>query len=277
MKDAPHSFYFSFIWKISVVKLYIEFNSFWISNLSKEVIHDMVNVYAININFVISSTTWTDLLYNISEERTAKINRYYFEKDRKYSLFAELILKYALLKEYNLKDKSIKFEYNPYGKPFLKDYPHIHFNLSHSGDWVVCALSKTEVGIDIEKIDILPMQVAKSILTERELDYLSLGAEDPKELFYKYWTLKESYVKAVGEGIHIPFQTFEFLFDNEIHFYSDSIPMNQYGFLSYKIDQMHRISICTMADQSPQSMKYLQKFVSPEQIIRFSLEALYTV
>lgn len=82
-------------------------------------------------------------------------------------------------------------------KPYFKNYPEVRFSMSHSGDYVLLAMSHTEVGIDIEKI--------------RELDYKALaeryytGGEvakaDTLENYFKVWTAKEAYLKLNAEGL----------------------------------------------------------------------------
>ncbi|MFA9421941.1 MAG: 4'-phosphopantetheinyl transferase superfamily protein [Sedimentibacter sp.] len=231
----------------------------------------MIKIYAININFKLSSTTWNDFLDIISKDRKKKINNYYFEKDKKHCIYAELILRYSLLKEYNINDKELEIEYNQYGKPKLKKYKNIYFNISHSGNWVVCALGKWEIGVDVEKIDTLSLNVAKNIFTKMEYNNLILCRENPEELFYKLWTLKESYVKAIGKGLQIPFSVLEFRFSNQtIYFYTNSTLNNQYDFVTYKIDQMHRVSICSLSSPIPLCENFCKKIIKPEQIIEFA-------
>lgn len=90
------------------------------------------------------------------------------------------------------------------GKPYLRFHPGLHFNISHSGEWVICALGSVEVGIDIQyhrKIQV--EKTAEKICnpTERsQMDAASDAARKQQELF-RIWTKKESYLKYTGEGI----------------------------------------------------------------------------
>lgn len=86
------------------------------------------------------------------------------------------------------------------GKPYFKGHPELHFNLSHSGEFVLCALSDAPVGVDIEVIrprkEGLPAYSFKGENYER---YLALGGD--WEAFYTLWTEVESIIKYTGEGL----------------------------------------------------------------------------
>lgn len=87
------------------------------------------------------------------------------------------------------------------GKPCLKDYRNIGFNISHSGDYAVCAFSAAEVGADIQIIQPwkLPGVLSHTMsLKEQEQIAASL---DPERTFCTFWSRKESYLKWTGEGI----------------------------------------------------------------------------
>ena len=89
--------------------------------------------------------------YNlVSKNRQEKIDFYRFDKDKKLSCGAYLLLK-KLLAEKNITDPIFKTE--KYGKAYISNHENIHFNLSHSGKIVLCAISDMEVGADVEYID----------------------------------------------------------------------------------------------------------------------------
>src|SRR6476659_128188 len=73
----------------------------------------------------------------ISTERWEKTKKYHFEEDKKRSIMAEVILRHALKKNFGITCENVQFTTNRFGKPMLKNFEHIHFNLAHSGDWVV--------------------------------------------------------------------------------------------------------------------------------------------
>jgi len=96
------------------------------------------------------------------------------------------------------------------GKPYLPQFPGVHFNLSHSGPWGVCALSCAPVGVDVELVRPLRQDVAKRFFTKTEQLYLACH---PAEEFFRLWTRKESFSKALGKGLTLPMDHFSVLDD----------------------------------------------------------------
>lgn len=95
------------------------------------------------------------------------------------------------------------FEFTPTGKPFLSGYP-ILFNLSHSGDWALLAFCRDRpLGIDVEAHRSLPvLSLARRFFQPSELATLeALAPTKQEQLFFDYWTAKEAYLKATGEGL----------------------------------------------------------------------------
>lgn len=96
----------------------------------------------------------------------------------------------------------------PHGKPYLKNFPQMEFNISHCSGLVACAVGDCPLGVDIEKERPYREALVRRVLSESELRLLAAG--EP-EMFFRFWTLKESYVKAVGCGMAMPFQEISFV------------------------------------------------------------------
>lgn len=126
----------------------------------------------------------------ISPERAEKAKKYRMEDDRK-----RCILGGVMLNKYLGKAKISK---NRFGKPFSEHGPC--FNLSHSGSYVLLALSDFEVGCDIEKIKpVEPLKLGKTVFCQNELDCIEASADKDGE-FFALWTRKEALIKCTGEG-----------------------------------------------------------------------------
>lgn len=98
----------------------------------------------------------------------------------------------------------------PYGKPFLKGAGGFQFSITHSGEYAACAAGDCPVGVDVEQMkadgrDIL--EIAKRFFHRAEYEQLR-KSPDPTIDFYRLWTLKESYLKFLGEGLHRPLNSF---------------------------------------------------------------------
>ncbi len=89
------------------------------------------------------------------------------------------------------------------GKPVFLEYPEVHFNLSHSGNYVVCAVAQCEVGVDIEGGRRIRPSIENRFFSEEECRWVCKADSEElhSERFFRLWTLKEAYSKLTGEGI----------------------------------------------------------------------------
>ncbi len=133
-------------------------------------------------------------------ERSRQMTGYARITDRKLCAAAYVLLVYALNKE-NLFTRLPVFGYGPNNKPYLANYPGIHFNISHCDGAVVCALSKDPLGIDIEKVEDYDDQMARYICNPMEYEWVTAMPGMEEQRFTEMWTRKESYVKSLGTGI----------------------------------------------------------------------------
>lgn len=140
------------------------------------------------------------VLSGIPDWRRDYILRYLRPCDRRLSLGAWRLME-SSLKQHGFSTEHIRI--GKYGKPECEG---IYFNLSHSSDMVLCALSENPVGCDIEKVTDAPMEVAGQYFSKKERRYIE-DAPDPADAdrrFFRLWTMKESYMKMTGEGINLP-------------------------------------------------------------------------
>lgn len=147
----------------------------------------------------------------LSSDELAKAERFYFEKDRTSYIAARGMLRKILSHYLAIEPSTIQFQYSPYGKPSVPQA--IHFNVSHSHERVLYAISqKRVVGIDIEFIR--PVQefweVAKTYFSKNEVAMLAkIPPQKQLEAFYQLWTRKEAYIKAKGGGLSMPLSSFD--------------------------------------------------------------------
>ena len=136
-----------------------------------------------------------------SAERLSRAQRYHVPKDALRCLAAEALLRHALQELHGLTCSELDFKQGAQGKPELRGPSHIHFNLSHSGAWVMCAMDDHPLGIDVEEIQTRQELPWASILSPQETARLGdMGSEAD---FYRLWSLKESYLKALGTGFSL--------------------------------------------------------------------------
>lgn len=187
----------------------------------------------------------TELLRNISFERRVKILKYKNNMDKKRSLIAELLIRKAAYEELSIPVEKVKISYNPYGKPFIDNVRHFKFNVTHSGIYVAIAVSRLRIGIDIEQIKDIDMSLAKRFFMKSEYEYIeSLSSEVEKvNAFFMLWTLKESYIKALGKGLRIPLKSFGFEIKKDIQLLGNQ-SKRKYSFRSSELDN-YSFSVCS--------------------------------
>ena len=150
----------------------------------------MIHLYLADIEDLEKINDIEGALKLLTEERRRKYLKLRNEKARRECLAAGLLLR-KVLEIHGVDLKTVHT--NDDGKPEAEG---ICFNLSHSGNIVICAASKDNVGCDIEKIGSAPKRVAERFFCEDEIDWIeSFANEDKNREFFRIWTMKESYLK----------------------------------------------------------------------------------
>lgn len=109
-----------------------------------------------------------------------------------------------------------KIEYGDKGKPFLAEYPDVYYNLTHADGITACLVCGRECGIDAEPVKKVRPAVIRRAFSENEQRIMdAVPEQDKAEMFTRFWTLKEAYVKTLGIGISYPLDKVEFAFEDK--------------------------------------------------------------
>jgi 4'-phosphopantetheinyl transferase len=204
----------------------------------------MAKVYLVDLNDGVSPSQLNGLLQCVSEERGRRAGAYRFEADRRRCILAAALARYAACLETGCQNSEISFVCNEHGKPGLRGGGGRQFNLAHSGDWVACGWSGREIGIDVQQMEAVDLQVARFAFHPKECeDLFSEREEGRQSLFYDIWTLKEAYVKYLGTGLSTPLDSFRFSARDSFRF-EPSRPEAP-NFFMYDIDAAHKMAVCT--------------------------------
>ena len=133
----------------------------------------------------------------------------YHEMQRK---IARDLLQRELL-EYGIDYSNEEILTNSYGKPYFAAHKDVHYNVSNCNGAVAVCISRSETGIDIEDIKLFRLGVADRICTVDEKKYI-VSKDCSNESFFRIWTLKEAYMKAIGMGFAYSPQKVSFEIDN---------------------------------------------------------------
>lgn len=134
------------------------------------------------------------------ETRRAKADKLRKKPAKKLSIAAGELVRQAIAKEFNIDPCEIRFRIDKNGKPYTESAP-VHFSISHSKNIAVCAISDKPVGIDIEFIRDVNLNIAKRQFAPDEARYVFEKWDLSKRRFFEVWTRKEAYVKLLGKGI----------------------------------------------------------------------------
>ncbi len=203
-------------------------------------------MYALNIADLDESHL-SLLKSNVSDQRRNRVETLYNSEKAKQQLASESLIRMVVRKERGMKE--IGFGACPHGKPFIVGLPNFYYNLSHSGEWVVCATDRAPIGIDIEMVRPVNIDLARLYFSTAEYRSL-IGKTEPEKnrLFFDLWTLKESYIKAKGGGLTIPLDSFTIYSEQgRIRVLSQDGPEEVF-FKRYELGLSYRVSVCACND-----------------------------
>jgi len=152
----------------------------------------------------------------MTAEEREKQQRYIFERDRHDALITRALVRTVLSRYLAVAPEHWRFAKGDKGKPEIVDAPWpLRFNVSHTRGMIICGVTRQyDLGVDIEHIN-RSTQVTEiadrffSPVEVKEMFSLPAGT-DQRSRFFDYWTLKESYIKAWGQGLAIPLDHFSF-------------------------------------------------------------------
>jgi 4'-phosphopantetheinyl transferase len=152
---------------------------------------------------------------SLAPDELARANRFHFQRDRNSFVATRGVLRDLLGRYLDRSPAELEFDYSPRGKPCLRATPlgrSVPFNVSHSHGLALLAFAPgRHVGVDVELIrrDFACEEIAKRYFSPQEVAELdALPPSSRAEGFFLCWTRKEAYVKARGEGLHIPLDSF---------------------------------------------------------------------
>ncbi len=202
-------------------------------------------LYAADVSELREERLYNAAYQKASDERRRKVDDMRFGRDRRLSLGVEMLLQYALGRA-GLSRGDMAYRYGKDGKPYLLAETKLHFNLSHAGEIALCAVSPGEIGCDVERQTGLNMRIAERFFAGEEYRQLVQQESDKEmqELFFRLWTLKESFIKTSGLGLKIPLDSFCISFGRD----GRPLPLlyegRTYSFQEFTIHPDYKCSVC---------------------------------
>jgi 4'-phosphopantetheinyl transferase len=206
---------------------------------------------------------YDSLLGFVSDNRKQRVKRFLRREDACRSIVGEVLAKYCVGKAAGIPAKTITFQVDSFGKPHANVERQIQFSVSHSKSWVACAVGSGPVGIDVEYMREFDSGIAERFFHPGEYAALvALPEERRKERFYDLWTIKESYIKALGKGLSLALDSFEILVENgRINMKAgEGLPVMK--FKQYDLGAEYKCAVCAVQDDFPERIDGM----SPEEL-----------
>jgi 4'-phosphopantetheinyl transferase len=206
-----------------------------------------VSVYTIRLEH------WTGHDGLLSRDELARAERFQIVAARQRLVAARSALRTLLGLHLGEHPASLKFAFGEFGKPFLPAHPDVNFNLAHSDDQMIFALSRSgPVGVDCERVRRVDERVGLQHLAcsdiERDLLRRHDQEFDSTELFFRLWTRKEALLKALGWGLSFPLNELTVLDASDGAHVTVEVP--QFGawqIASVTVGQIYAAACCTRA------------------------------
>lgn len=142
----------------------------------------------------------------LTADERLRAQRYHRTQDHDRFVLGRAALRLVLGAYLGQPPASLHFEPGPNKKPWLREAPALHYNVTHAGNWVLLAVAPAEVGIDVEHLNPLFafQEVFDYSFSSAERDFISRSPA-PYRAFYQLWTRKEAWVKSTAQGIDAEF------------------------------------------------------------------------
>jgi len=164
-------------------------------------------IHLARLHTVVAPKRFSEYLALLDREERNRLRRFHFERDRHLFAASHAFLRQTLSRYVKIPPDQLRFVVNRYGKPSLDCHSKeavIHFNLSHTSDLVVVAVNADgEIGVDVERLDrnVDLLETGDLVFSREESADLRATPPTGRLLrFFQYWTLKEAYLKAQGQG-----------------------------------------------------------------------------
>ncbi|OXA90088.1 4-phosphopantetheinyl transferase [Flavobacterium hercynium] len=185
----------------------------------------LVHIYFAYLSYENHEKLLKQYLHKFPVDYQEKIKRFRRWEDAQLSLLGRILLYKGVEEIYKQNPHTKIIKHTEYNKPYF-DNDKIQFNISHSGEIVVCALSdEQEIGIDIEIVSDIKIADFRSQLTENEWQKIALAA-NANHSFFEYWAQKEAVIKTHGHGLSIPLTSFEIV-DNTTTIHNEEYYLQQ--------------------------------------------------
>ncbi|GGG04688.1 4'-phosphopantetheinyl transferase [Paenibacillus aceti] len=212
----------------------------------------MIQIYMTPLRTNMNPIYIENLLQQLPAPKRDRIGRFTRQEDAYRSLMADILSRWLVCSHLHIKNRSLQIEQAAYGKPMVQGVSELHFNHSHSGQWIVSAISDAPIGIDVERISDIDLRIAERFFSNQEnSDLNALSPQARTDYFFELWTLKESYIKAEGSGLSLPLSSFTVRKQGEQIQLDTENSFKHCFFRQYSPDPLHKMAVCAQSTDFP--------------------------
>ncbi|MBP1991655.1 4'-phosphopantetheinyl transferase family protein [Paenibacillus eucommiae] len=212
-----------------------------------------LEVHAAYLEQPLSSAVYNDCLISLPKHKLDRIHKFRKKDDAQRTLLAELLIRSLAVQRWGLDPRKIDFYMDPFGKPHLWGKQAPCYNLSHSGQWIVCVLHTSAVGIDVQQILPVDLGIAAKYFSPEEYEDLKVKPEDEQlDYFYMLWTGKESLIKADGRGMAMGLNHFSIRQQGQFMKLRSKSAAYDWRLRHYDIDDQYKLCVCAKTDAFPE-------------------------
>lgn len=225
----------------------------------------MVKVYAVNISGIVVDPEWFRLVSEHKRQRLCTISN---PQTLTQTLLGDLLIRFLAVTYLGVSNQNLLFSTTEFGKPYLvTGNQPFHFNLSHSGHWIVCAIDQNPVGTDVQLKEPVDLDLVNNILSPPAYrHYLDLLPEQQLDYFYDLWTMNESCLKLTGHGL-----------SNPIAAPLDQVQNQSMVYQKYKLESAYSLTVCSFFNQFDSALFYIEGKSLAGQLVKFSKCNLYNL
>lgn len=233
-----------------------------------------IDLWLVHYQEIVDPDLLISLRQLLSSEERCREQRFHFPDDRKRFLVTRATVRTVLSRYAPVAPADWTFAATSYGRPFITN-PHPHaqgldFNLSHTNGLIVLGICRErKLGVDVENIRARKSSpgIAERFFTSSEYaDLIRLPKNLRHERFFEYWTFKESYIKARGQGLSIPLDRFHFSFPQQgrVQFAVDAVlkdDANQWQFWQFRLAAEYLLAVCAERRISEPTAIFLRSLI----------------
>ena len=222
-------------------------------------------LYHCNLEFPLSKQVQEECYQVLNANEQLQCQTFANPAVQKRFLLSRCLLHHGLSQLANRPPHQWSFIKNEHGKPELEPSQNqsdfkgcLHFNLSHSGNWIAFTFADVAVGVDIQdmKADVPCFKIAKRFFHISEIQKLeSMKKFQQIDYFFKLWTLKEAYLKAVGTGLSGGLKSFCIETSHQ--------DLNPFSCYTWKLDTQYMLSIVLSSNVSQGSVSFCNHLAQP--------------